>query len=76
MARISRAGDYERVGESGFPTLLEKNLSKYLAKPHRKVDCLSIYIGLKRNIREFKLHVLTANGRRQNGADSAYFFSN
>ena len=26
--------------------------------------------------REFKLHVLTANGKRQNGADSAYFFSN
>ena len=26
--------------------------------------------------REFKLHVLTANGKHQNGADSAYFFSN
>ena len=26
--------------------------------------------------REFKLHVLTANGKRQNGADSAYVFCN
>ena len=28
------------------------------------------------HIREFKLRVLTANGKRQNVADSAYFFSN